>query len=276
MNHDDAKKAIVDNVSEYAGSAAGAVDGGILGGAIGGPEGAIAGSLVTTAIEHMFQRMGKEIEKRTLAPLEEQRIGAVYSKAKEILEEKISHGEIPRNDNFFEASDSGRPASEELLEGTLLAAQREHEEKKTVYLSRLYANILFHPEISRPIANHLIKIAEQLTYRQIVILSVTGFMCQARSMTPSINFFKKGAYRSVSGVENVTIAAEIFEMYQMSLLGSSEAILDSAGINPNALSLIGYGAHLYKLMNLGSLEPDPELLEMQGQIMTFLAGPIPC
>lgn len=276
MKQDEIKMTIIDNISEYAGSTAGAVAGGLIGAAIGGPGGAAAGSVAATAIEHMFQNMGSEIKKRTLAPLEEQRVGTVYTKAKELIEEKIAQGEVPRNDNFFDRGSNSRPASEELLEGTLLAAQREHEEKKTVYLARLYANILFHPEISKPIANHLIKTAEQLPYRQIVILSVTGFMRQARSMKPPINLFKKGAYGSVSGIENVAIAAEVFEMYQMSLLGSSEAILDSAGINPNALSIIGYGAHLYKLMDLGRLEPDSELLELQGQITTFLADPIPC
>lgn len=83
MKQDEIKKTIIDNVGEYAGSAAGAVAGGLIGAAIGGPEGAAAGSVAATAIEHMFQNMGSEIKKRTLAPLEEERVGAVYTKAKE-------------------------------------------------------------------------------------------------------------------------------------------------------------------------------------------------
>ncbi|WP_346968718.1 hypothetical protein [Collinsella aerofaciens] len=71
MKQDEIKKTIIDNVSECAGSAAGAVAGGLIGAAIGGPEGAAAGSVAATAIEHMFQTMGCEIKKRTLAPLEE-------------------------------------------------------------------------------------------------------------------------------------------------------------------------------------------------------------
>lgn len=227
MKQDEVKKTIIDNVGEYAGSAAGAVAGGLIGAAIGGPEGAAAGSMAATAIEHMFQNMGSEIKKRTLAPLEEQRVETVYTKAKELTEEKIAQGEVPRNDSFFDRDSNSRPASEELLEGTLLAAQREHEEKKTVYLSRLYANILFHPEISRPMANHLIKLAEQLTYRQIAILNNIATMQFARTLNPPINPLKKSAYESVSGTENVSIAAEIFELYRMSILGSSQVILDA-------------------------------------------------
>lgn len=272
MKQDEIKKTIIDNVGEYAGSAAGAVAGGLIGAAIGGPEGAAAGSVAATAIEHMFQNMGSEIKKRTLAPLEEERVGAVYTKAKELIEEKIARGKTPRNDNFFVKDSNSRPASEELLEGTLLAAQREHEEKKTVYLARLYANILFQPEISRPTANHLIKLAEQLTYRQIAILNNIAAMQFARTLNPPINPLKKSAYESVSGTENVAIAAEIFDLYRMSILGSSQVILDAGGINPSTLTVVGYGAHLYNLMDLGSMEPDPELIEIQASIMLFLIG----
>lgn len=272
MKQDEIKKTIIDNVGEYAGSAAGAVAGGLIGAAIGGPEGAAAGSVAATAIEHMFQNTGSEIKKRTLAPLEEERVGTVYAKAKELIEEKIARGKTPRNDNFFVKDSNSRPASEELLEGTLLAAQREHEEKKTVYLARLYANILFHPEISRPTANHLIKLAEQLTYRQIAILNNIAAMQFARTLNPPINPLKKSAYESVSGTENVAIAAEIFDLYRMSILGSSQVILDAGGINPSTLTVVGYGAHLYNLMDLGSMEPDPELIEIQASIMLFLIG----
>lgn len=272
MKQDEIKKTIIDNVSEYAVSAAGAVAGGLIGASIGGPEGAAAGSVAATAIEHMFQNMGCEIKKRTLAPLEEQRVGTVYAKAKELIEEKIAQGKTPRNDNFFDKDSSSRPASEELLEGTLSAAQREHEEKKTVYLARLYANILFHPEISRPTANHLIKLAEQLTYRQIAILNNIAAMQFARTLNPPINPLKKSAYESVSGTENVAIEAEIFDLYRMSILGSSQVILDAGGINPSTLTVVGYGAHLYNLMDLGSMEPDPELIEIQASIMLFLIG----
>ena len=272
MKQDEIKKTIIDNVGEYAGSAAGAVAGRLIGAAIGGPEGAAAGSVAATAIEHMFQNMGSEIKKRTLAPLEEERVGTVYAKAKELIEEKIARGKTPRNDNFFVKDSNSRPASEELLEGTLLAAQREHEEKKTVYLARLYANILFHPEISRPTANHLIKLAEQLTYRQIAILNNIAAMQFARTLNLPINPLKKSAYESVSGTENVAIAAEIFDLYRMSILGSSQVILDAGGINPSTLTVVGYGAHLYNLMDLGSMEPDPELIEIQASIMLFLIG----
>lgn len=130
MQQNKDKNSIIDNAAEYTGNATGAVVGGIVGGIIGGAEGAVAGSLASTTIEHLFRKMGSELKNRTLAPLEEQRVGSAYAKAKDIIKKRIAQGDTPRNDNFFNATSKNRSASEELLEGTLLAAQREHEEKK--------------------------------------------------------------------------------------------------------------------------------------------------
>lgn len=66
------------------------------------------------------------------------------------------------------------------------------------------------------------------------------------------------------------IAAEIYDMYRMSILDSSEAILDSAEINPSALAIVGYGANLYTLMELHNLEQNSELPTIQAQIIEFL------
>ncbi|WP_322354858.1 hypothetical protein [Paratractidigestivibacter sp.] len=168
---------------------------------------------------------------------------------------------------FFDSAPGDRSAAEELLEGVLIAAQKEYEEKKAPYLARLYANILFHPEVSRPAANHLLKLANQLTYRQLVILSNLGYMLQTGSSP-----LKQEPYRQVRGLENVAIASEIYEMYRMSLIGSSEVALDAAGINPSALSLIGYGAKLFELMELCQLEKDDELVDVQKTVVGFLMG----
>lgn len=193
-------------------------------------------------------------------------------KPKNIIEQQCAKGAHPQDDGFFDGGEEDRSAGEELLEGVLIAAQREYEEKKTIYLARLYANILFHPEISRPMTNHLLEISEQLTYRQIVILGTLGSFVVAEQALPELKVLKQTAYTEVSGLENVAIAAEIYDMYRMSILGSSEAILDSAGINPSALAIIGYGANLYNLMELHNLKQNSELPTIQAQIIEFLIG----
>ncbi len=78
------------------------------------------------------------------------------------------------------------------------------------------------------------------------------------------------AFAGPGGAAVGAIAAEIYDMYRMSILGSSEAILDSAEINPSALAIVGYGANLYNLMELHNLEQNSELPTIQAQIIEFL------
>lgn len=272
MGTDQDRISTVDKITDYMGDASGTLVGSAVGAVIGGPAGAVAGSVAATAIDHIMSKIGSEIKKRAMGPLEEQRVGKVYTQAKNLISKKINEGEVPRDDDFFNKTCENRSASEELLEGVLSVAKNEYEERKTPYLARLYANILFHEEISRPSANYLLKLSEQITYRQIIILSILGDLELAHQAMPQVNLLKKESYHSVSGMENVAIAAEIFDLYRMSILGSHVAILDSAGINPSALTLVGYGANLFNLMELSHLEPDENLIELQSSVMAFLTG----
>ena len=103
-------------------------------------------------------------------------------------------------------------------------------------------------------------------------MGTLGGFIAARQELPELKALKQTAHTEVSGLENVAIATEIFDMYRMSILGSSEAILDSAGINPSALAIVGYGANLYNLMELHNLEQNSELPMIRAQIIEFLTG----
>lgn len=266
--NDEKKKAAIDAVAEYGGSVASNAVGAVIGGAVAGPLGIVSGAMAGTAIENIAKRIGKEIKERLLSKSEVRKIDTVYTAACKKISEKINSGCNLRNDDFFAETDKDRSTAEEIFEGTLFAAQRESEEKKIKYYARLYANIAFDNTISRPMANQLIKIAEQLTYRQIVILNVIGW----HQMLQKTNLFKDTAYASVSGLANVTIASEIFELYRMSLLSSRNVIFDSAGITPSALSVSGYGALLFQLMELVRLEPDEGLPLLMSEIILYLTG----
>lgn len=237
------KKEIIENVSDVAGSAVGAAAGAGVGIAIAGPAGAVGGALAGDAIERVFKWAGNEISKRILSKREEKRISDVITIAKEKIESNFEENKILRHDDFFSELDN-RTSAEEILEGTLLVAQKEYEERKIKYIANLYANIAFDENISREIADRLIKISSELTYRQLMILCAVGFV--QISGVPS----KQDTYGEVSGLNNVSIASDIFDLYRKSLIFSSNAILDAAGINPSTLSLGGYGALLYNLMEL--------------------------
>ena len=258
-------KAGTDYISAVANSSVGA----FIGGAIAGPGGVALGACVGTAAQKVLEYLGKEIQKRVYSPSEAKKVGTVYALASKFIEEKLNSEHKLREDDFFDEKKNDRSSAEEILEGTIFAAQREYEERKIPYLAKMYANIVFTTEISRPMASYLLKLAEQITYRQIIILQSIGIAKISQPPMP----LKKEAYRSVSGLTNVAIAAEIFELYRMSILTSSEVILDSAGINPSALSIGGYGAHLFNLMELKKVSGDePDTRAMRSEIFSFLMG----
>lgn len=263
------EKESFETVTHFGAVASSALVGSAIGTAIAGPGGVVIGALAGTLAEKTIERIGKEISLRMLSKSEERKVGTVFSEAVRILDKRIKEGASLRNDEFFHETD-GRCTAEEILEGTLFAAQREHEERKLKYYARLYAGIALCPDISRSMANQIIKLAEQLTYRQIIILHIIGIFQTVSANIP--NPMRKGAYSSVSGTENVAISGEIFELYRMSILYSKSVAFDSAGIDPSALSVGGYGAHIYNLMQLSSLIPEEDSTKIIAEIMAFLTG----
>lgn len=251
---------------ENVGSVAGGAVGGVIGTVVAGPGGAVLGAFAGTLIENTIKKIGEDIKERKLSKAENKKVGSVYALASENISKKLIAGQVLREDNFFEESESDRSSAEEILERTLFAAQREAEEKKLPYYAQMFANIAFSKDVSRPIANQTIKIAEQLTYRQLLILNaIATFQISGIPL-------KKTAYGSVVGLTNVAIASEIFELYRMSLLSSSSIIFDNAGINPSALSITGYGAHIFNLMELHTLIPDGDNVQLMAEITEFLTG----
>ena len=259
-------KPVIDGASEYGGAAMGAVIGAGIGSAVAGPLGTAGGALVGTLIENVMQWAGNEIKERCLSKSEARKIGTVYEKAKEKIAEKLKAGKKLRTDGFIEKDVNERSPSEEILEGTLFAAQRENEEKKLPYLANLYANINFDSTVDRNMANQLIRIASDLTYRQLVIMRVIGAYQKGdlKGVPPRRNT----PYNSISGYDNISIATEIYDLYRRSLVFSKSAILDAAGITPAKLEISGIGALIYNLMDLPQMTYD----DLAGRIVKFLSG----
>lgn len=161
-------KDLIQTGSELTGSIAGSV----LGTIIAGVPGAIIGGASGVIVSKVFTKVGLEIKKRFLGNREEIRIGATYTFAISRIDERLKNGENLRDDGFFDASETERAASEEILEGVLLASQREHQEMKVKHYGFLVANIAFDKTIDRGFANYLLRIVENLSYRQLCLMSL--------------------------------------------------------------------------------------------------------
>lgn len=146
---------------------AGAAAAGALGFFAAGPGGAAllgtAGAAITKALTSAADKFMTEREGR--------RVASVAAIAVGQINDNLKQGRLPRQDLF--QTDAGEPSTgEELLEGTLLKARDEYEQRKLPYLAHFYANLIFAPGIAPPVAFMLLKTFEKLTYRQLSLLAI--------------------------------------------------------------------------------------------------------
>lgn len=163
---------IIKDIVETGSEISGGIGGTVIGGLIVGPMGTIIGGVCGPIITKAFKVIGAEIKKRILGSREEIRIGAAYTFAIEKINENESKGLQIRNDDFFEEKEGKRPASEEILEGIIISAQREYEEQKVRFLGYLYANICTDTAVSKEMANQLIRTANLLSFQQFCMLQL--------------------------------------------------------------------------------------------------------
>jgi hypothetical protein len=101
-------------------------------------------------------------------------VGAVACYFADRILTRLAAGDVSRSDGFFLPAGKDRPPSEALLEGVLLKARDEFEQKKLRHLAAFFANLIFVEDVSPEVAYVLLKQFERLTYRQLAVLSLIG------------------------------------------------------------------------------------------------------
>lgn len=245
----------IDIAIDITGNAMGQVAGAMVGTAIAGPPGAAAGGFAGAVVQSLFNKVGEDIKNRILSKKEEERIGKVMNMASEKIQKNKYSGKKLRKSDFFDANEQGRSTAEEILEGVLFMAQREYEERKLPYIANLYANICFDEQASNEISYELIKLAQDLSYRKMLIIKCVSIL-QRCPVIPT-----KQYNGQIEGLSNVAIATDICSLYRQGLLMSKTVIFDPAGVNPGNLSVAGLGALLHRHMELDSLPDDAIMKE---------------
>lgn len=159
-------KDLVSHGAEIAGTAVGGALGFFAAGPLGAAAGSVGGLLLTKG------EVAAEFALRDLTHREKLRVGAGLAFAYAKISRYLQENRTPRSDDFFSPDIEGRSASDEILEGVLFKCRNEHEEKKVRLLGNIYANTAFMPEVSPAGANWLLQKAEELTYRQMCIISL--------------------------------------------------------------------------------------------------------
>lgn len=240
----------------------------IAGGAIGagislaaGPIGVIAGGALSPLFSKIIERVAEEFSSRALADREEVKVGAVLSFALSRIEANLSDGRCLRQDDFFEKSLYGRSSATEILEGVMLASQREHEEKKIKHYGNLIAIIAFRSDITKEQANLLIKLGENLTYRQLCILSLVAnkdsYRLRAENRAEKDDQGKP--FSTLTSIEETFVLQEVSNLQIGRMLDfTSDLVLGrSIGglehIHPQTIHFMPIGNQLYKLMGLSDI-----------------------
>ncbi len=211
-DRNEAIQQLVAKGSEIVGPAAA----GAMSALLPGPGGAVLGGAVAAPLTDLLRRIGDEAQGRVLGERERVRVGAAMLYAHAKFRENEASGKRLREDDFFGAKPGQRAAAEEIGEAVLLAAQREHEEKKLRFLGSLLGNVPFRPDIDRYQANHLIRLVSALSYRQVLVLAAFG----ARRTPDAVDFaLRMDAERGERFDPNVaTLRDELADLQQRWLL----------------------------------------------------------
>lgn len=127
---------------------------------------------LSIAVTEALRNVGHEIRKWKLGPREEGRTGAIFMYTRLAVERRLASGAKLRTDGFFVPDETGRSTAEAIAEAIVLAAEREHEERKIRHFGNLYAFIATRDDIDPGLANHLVRLAKGLSFRQYCILAL--------------------------------------------------------------------------------------------------------
>jgi len=257
-------KSLISAGSELAGPTAG----GAIGFLIGGPGGAALGGLFGILISKGLS----DVTDRVLSHREKVRVGAAATFALTKIRARLDSGDELRNDGFFSEKGKGRADAEEIFEGVLLKAKNEHEERKTKILGNIFANTAFFPGFSVGEANHLLRIAENLTYKQICILSLIKRKNKIQGIKlreASYSDYWQEPDKRIALAETVSTIQEAYEIYGLGLIlckdktdkGGFWSMTEWTDIAPNGLELTPMGERYYQVMGLDDI-PEEDIREV--------------
>lgn len=208
-----------------------------------------------------------DVATRQLSKREEMKVSAAATFALSTLKKKLDTGHTLRSDDrFFANNENYRSNAEEVLEGVLLQCKREHEEKKIEYISSIFANIAFNDEIKIAEANHILKIAENLTYRQLIILSVLNanefgkLNLRKESQAPAPDYWEISLLQEILELEGYGLIRQVSlnyfnndptpEYMKERILANDYEDITIDSLVPNALVTTTIGDVLHNLMDL--------------------------
>ncbi len=124
----------------------------------------------------------------------------------------------------------------------ILAAQRGAEEKKVRFYGNLLANLAFEQDVDRSKSNFLLRLGEQLSYRQLCLLSLFAQNTLVQGGNNRFNL-RSSSYRDRLSEEApiatdlIVLLQETYDLGQRGIIGNGgSAMLDIVDANPSEMS----------------------------------------
>lgn len=211
------------------------------------------GSIVLAGVGTGISKTLIDVTERQLSKREVVRVGATTAFIMTKINENIESGKEIRQDDFFLSDNNYRSSAEEIFEGVLIKAKNEHEERKIRLIGNIFANATFMSKISPGEVNHIIKIIDNLTYRQLCTLSLIIRKELLGIQLDDKNYYEFGNEKFLSFIspKSGSLRQEIYDMYQLGLINmDNTAIMSWEQIRPQRLTLTELGARSYEIMGL--------------------------
>lgn len=199
-------------------------------------------------IKNLINSCFGDFEKRTLSPREQKRIKRFKSNIEIKVTEKIRRL-INGNLQDCDITVDNNATKEEVTEATFLLVQKEYEERKISYIENFYTNIMF-DNIEPNVANALLRIVEELSYQQIIILACIGNSKKNKWSAYNVEKFNDKNYTD----SDWSIELDVRNLFQNSIISPRDGIaVYIERLDNSVLVLKGLGKKLYELMELNTL-----------------------
>lgn len=183
--------------------------------------------------------------------------------------EHEARGDTPRADGFFDDRGALRPEAHELLEAILLAAANSFEERKLPYVAHLFDSVAYDSSIRSTDGLFLARMADQLTYHQLVALSVFS-----HREDHELSLAAMGAEKDQGRAERATARGELDDLAARGLLTTLAYREMRSGMTGSInqypygqMCLTDLGEMLTRVMRLDSV-PDTERHDWISSLLT--------
>ena len=118
-----------------------------------------------------FQTIGEGVISSILGEALANRVDTTFHETLIKIKDNLAKGKIPRDDDVWSSEKESPRKAKAILEGVLVKARDEFEEKKRRYYPNFSGNMCFYEHIPYERLNILLRTLDQLSYRQLQVLA---------------------------------------------------------------------------------------------------------